>query len=378
MRQLAENNFEPVPVWVKRNDELSERKIQWVNIPTGWVCCTQFIDEASDHNGDMVWDEVYEQTGVEFGECPSPHGWHNPENLHPSAVLLWAKSRFGQCVDPGCLRLLTRDEIGRRSQPSAAIQSISSRGPQAGMLPGATYITDTPYGCLPELECYAFPECAPYGFSRQTGERIPCPDGYRLARVGETFKGEVDAIIHYRSAWTSPSGQLSTEYKLFVGEVKGGTDSFGHAAVFVKQWYPYAPAMAPRDALFLTQYWIIDEALSQDYMLPFRIISADVGKSLPAPLLPVPFEGPEDMEPFILPPDSGIGMAGTFMVRKKGCFSRKLTRNHAVLQNGLAWVINPDVRAACRTFRSWETLYRDYEIFHPGFNVWVGFAKSSS
>lgn len=119
---------------------------------------------------------------LDFGECPSPHGWHNPGESTAEQVLRFARVRWGEDVDPSTVRLLTRDEIGFRVDSSRITTSggHSSQRKYVGDKVPLTYITLVPYGQLPVQESYTFPECAPYGWSRTTGLKIPVLKSYKL------------------------------------------------------------------------------------------------------------------------------------------------------------------------------------------------------
>lgn len=243
MRRLAANNFSPIPVLVEKGGEWLRREISWVNVPTGWVCYHQYIDAHPDAESNYeVWDEVWDpEVEWEFGECPSPHGWHNPEERSPEKVLSLARECCGEGVDPATVRLLTRDEIGKRPVSSPKIY-WNRVGGYNGFRPDLTYWTTTPYGELPPVTKYRFPETAPYGWSRTTGEKIPCPEGYRLAEPGEDFHNNpVEAVVYYDDKRTEPS-----VYDAFVGTVAKRTKEHGtvgvkHSAVFVKLPEPEEP-----------------------------------------------------------------------------------------------------------------------------------------
>lgn len=123
-----------------------------------------------------------------FGKCPSKHGWHNPENVSPEKIREQARARWGEDPNPYSVRLLARDEIGAGrclgGLPSIGLNSGSPGDNSSGAVKGYTYFTTVPYGELPPPGRYAFPECAPYGYSRATGRKIEAPEGYRLLHVG--------------------------------------------------------------------------------------------------------------------------------------------------------------------------------------------------
>lgn len=151
-------------------------------------------------------------TQYEFGPCPSPHGWHNPEGWTAEQVRALAKKHWPKTLRIHDLRLLCRDEIGERAELSPEIGSRFHVNHE-GLNPKITYFTTVPYGKLPPVTRYNFPECAPYGWSRETGERIPVPDGYELVPEGVPF-GEEQLHLHTRD------GHIFRPYTAFRGPWK--------------------------------------------------------------------------------------------------------------------------------------------------------------
>lgn len=152
---------------------------------------------------------------IEFGECPSPHGWHNPEGLTPEKIIEYGQELFGPDVDVENLRLLAEDEIGFREGLNPAVgarsvNSVTEYGPvrTRGRYEHRTYFTDQPYGRLPAPEDYAIPECAPYGFSRKTGKRLYGPEGYGLVPEGRLIvlnRGECQVV--------TPNGDVTSNWE---------------------------------------------------------------------------------------------------------------------------------------------------------------------
>lgn len=142
------------------------------------------------------------KTEYEFGPCPSPHGWHNPHDQSANEIMEVVMDQYGDTVNVKHARLLTRDEIGSREEESPDIKNhytaciYSSISVCDGDEPDQTYFTLTAYGYLQPVTRYTFPECAPYGWSRKTGEKIPVPDGYELVPEGEVVKCS-EILIHY-------------------------------------------------------------------------------------------------------------------------------------------------------------------------------------
>lgn len=136
---------------------------------------------------------------LEFGDCPSPYGWHNPEKMTPKMVYAQAKRFWGADVDPSTVRLLARDEIGRRAS-SLQIAGNGAMG-RVGYALDYTYFTTEPYGELPEVEEYTFLDCTPYGFSGKDGKRIEIPEGWEL--VPEKELSDVYEKGEYQAYWSN-------------------------------------------------------------------------------------------------------------------------------------------------------------------------------
>lgn len=240
MRRLAENDFDPVPVLVEKGGEWIRREISWVNVPTGWVCCFQYIDaESTGDTAEIVWNEVYElDPAWEFGECPSPHGWHNQEKLTPEELLQRARETFRAGDTPTSVRLLTRDEVGKRPNPSGKIywgEPGSIHGGLHGDSTALTYWTTAPYGTLPPVTKYRFPECSPYGWSSKTGELIPTPEGYELMPeedLNRGFPGRYD-LIYVRKDGETKEGKSLLWFPRLPGQP--GTDWSTIDAVFYRR-----------------------------------------------------------------------------------------------------------------------------------------------
>ena len=147
--------------------------------------------------------EIARINGVGFGPCPSPHGWHNPDNLTPEQV---GVPQY---------RLLARDEVGEREGDCTRIECLHSR-PQkwdwnyAGSLRDASYRTTLPYGSLPPVTHRTFPECAPpeqdpdYGYHLDGTKIEPPNDDHEI--IPEGTKMHPGEVTHWYGAfgwWTS-------------------------------------------------------------------------------------------------------------------------------------------------------------------------------
>lgn len=175
----------------------------WSAVPTH-ILTINAMSRTRPFRTEWAWWGQAAERVLEFGDCPSPHGWHNPEGISPEEALAQARERWGEYVDPSTVRLLTRDEIGiREATPQIKMWLKKIGAPRHhGSNTEYTYITTTPYGELPPVSHYAFPETARYGFSRTTGKEIETPKGYKLlepTEVGTQVKCTRGVIVHTKA-----------------------------------------------------------------------------------------------------------------------------------------------------------------------------------
>lgn len=154
--------------------------------------------------GDDTAYKYVAEREVAFDKCPSVWGWHNPENLTAAQVLERAENHYSyngsKVLNPQSVRLLCRDEVGLRT---TFIDFKFEGSPENAYLYGnnttRSHFTSIPYGDLKPPRLHSFPECARYGYSKITGEKISPPAGYRLLPKGSTYESEDAPAIVYDS-----------------------------------------------------------------------------------------------------------------------------------------------------------------------------------
>lgn len=318
---------------------------------------------VQESNGARGWAEDIYALEVEFDECPSPYGWHNPGEFTPWNVTQAAWKRWGRGVDLEKVRLLCPDEIGARGEAIPDIVKVDAHNIKiawAGNSACMTYMTRVPYGELPPIDECHIPKCAPYGFSKETGERITCPEGYRLAEPGEDFANNpVEAIVHYDNKRMAP-----VTYSQFLGSVRPRTKAHGfqdtkHIAVFVKLPEEKKPSISD-----------------------CQVVARDIYRQkAPCEILELSeeaFSGPGDLTPYLFWSLEGLPDFCMFSIRSRIDPKEQylLDSNEVLMRNGLAWKTKFSALDDPPTFQSWEELRRNYLLYNPRNGTWGPFGKS--